>query len=112
MWVTRVDRASDTSPLVLKFRTCQAVVIFVAMCHYAAIAVPAGSRIRKRAALSPRRPTTFFRQDAATCLIPHKPFLSPHQPFAEVEMAKKQTRSRAEQTRPSADRLTHPLLEK
>jgi hypothetical protein len=27
-------------------------------------------------------------------------------------MAKKQTRSRAEQTRPSADRLTHPLLEK
>ena len=27
-------------------------------------------------------------------------------------MAKKQTRSRAEQTRQSADRLTHPLLEK
>ena len=27
-------------------------------------------------------------------------------------MAKKQTRSRAEQTRSSADRLTHPLLEK
>src|SRR5262245_30475878 len=57
-------------------------------------------------------PNTFFRYDAATCLIGHKPFLSPHQPFAEVEMAKRQTRSRAEQTRSSADRLTHPLLEK
>ena len=64
-------------------------------------------------------PNTFFRQDAVTCLIRHKPFLSPHQPIAEVEMAKKQTRSRAEQTRSraeetrsGADRLTHPLLEK
>src|SRR5262245_32818303 len=31
--VIRVDRASDESPLVPRFQTCQAAVRFVAMCH-------------------------------------------------------------------------------
>jgi hypothetical protein len=32
-WVNRVDRASDESPLISVFQTCQAAVSFVAMCQ-------------------------------------------------------------------------------